>query len=290
MKTERHDKLSLFTRREMLRLGAASVLALGLPSRALFGKNETDCSETNHAGEFTFVVANDLHFRDERCRPWLEAVARAMQRHKPDFCVLNGDLSENGNAVQLASVREIFASINAPVHVTIGNHDYATDADREAFEEIFPNSLNYTFTHKNWQFVALDSTQGQRVFYTRVQQPALSWLDETLPRLDKNKPTVLFTHFPLGARVLCRPLNAPMVAQRFQNYNLRGVFNGHWHGYSLRESGVAKIVTGRCCSSWRKNNDGSKDKGFFLCRTKSDGKIIREFCVIKSVSSVTQMS
>lgn len=263
-------------RREMLRMTTGSMLSIGLwPNGAL---------SASQARGFVFLVANDLHYRDTRCAAWLETVAHSMKRHDADFCVLNGDISENGTVDQLASVRSIFAPLGMAVFATLGNHDYAVDHDRKAFEKIFPRRLNYYFEHKGWQFVVLDSTDGQRVFYTRVQETTLQWLDETLPHLDRNRPTVLLTHFPLGPRVLCRPRNAPAVLERFRNHNLRAVFNGHWHGYSRRDIGHATIATNRCCSWWRKNRDGSPDKGYFLCRATSDGSIMHSFCAIKSVS------
>ena len=256
----------------MLRLSAGGLISLGLLPGALCAKE---------AGEFSFLVGNDLHYRDDRCAPWLEAVAHAMKSHHADFCVINGDISEDGTAEQLASVREIFSSLGVPVFVTIGNHDYLAEDSRVAFEKIFPSSINYHFEHKGWQFVALDSTQGQRVFYTRVQEPTLRWLDDTLPSLDRRKPTVVLTHFPLGPRVLCRPLNAPAVLERFRDYNLRAVFNGHWHGYSEREISSTTLTTNRCCSWWRKNNDGSPNKGFFLCRANATGDVTHTSCVMK---------
>jgi hypothetical protein len=266
----------VFTRREMLRMATGSLLAMGLwPASAL---------SATEAREFVFLVANDLHFRDSRCAPWFEAVANAMKRHGADFCVLNGDISENGTADQLATVRDIFETLGVPVFATIGNHDYASEDRRGAFEEIFPRQLNYHFEHKGWRFVALDSTQGQRVFCTRVPETTLQWLDETLPHLDQSQPTVLLTHFPLGPRVLCRPLNAPAVLARFRHHNLRAVFNGHWHGFSQREIGHTTIATNRCCSWWRKNNDGSPDKGYLLCRATSEGSITRSFCLPKAFS------
>jgi 3',5'-cyclic AMP phosphodiesterase CpdA len=273
----------LITRREMLRISAAGLVALGL------GRATSRAAEIEHeeVGEFSFAVLNDLHFRDERCRPWCEAIARAIRSHGAEFCVINGDISENGQSDQLVAVREIFAAAGLHLRVTIGNHDHLSDDSQKPFEEVFPNSLNYHFKHRGWQFVALDSTQGQTVFYTRVQKATLLWLDENLPSLDRARPMILLTHFPLGPRVLCRPRNAPEVLARFEKHNLRAIFNGHWHGYSEREIGATKVVTNRCCSWWRNNNDGSPLKGYFLCKAMRNGEIHRSFHVIAPRGAMT---
>src|SRR5580692_6152460 len=72
------------TRREMLRLTSASLLAVGLDSAA---------SAAEPAG-FRFIVINDIHCRDERCHPWFQKIVASIRRHAPDFCLINGDLCE----------------------------------------------------------------------------------------------------------------------------------------------------------------------------------------------------
>ncbi len=263
----------LFTRREMLRKTALSALALGIPR--ILRANE-------RGADFRFIVVNDLHYRDARCGEWFEGVVRAMRSHEADFCVLNGDLAENGHAEQIGAVREIFGQLRVPLFATIGNHDHAAEDDRRAFEQIFPRSINYHFEHKGWQFVALDSTQGQQVFYTKIPQTTLDWLDENLPSINHEKPTVLLTHFPMGTGVWTRPRNAPQVLERFRRQSLRAVFNGHWHGYTRREFAHAPVTTNRCCSWWRANNDATPQKGYFLCSAR-DGEITRTFCEIKRI-------
>ena len=70
-----------------------------------------------------------------------------------------------------------------------------------------------------------------------------------LPRLDKKRPLVVFTHFPWGLLVPLRSTNADAVLERFQEHNLQGVFNGHYHGSSQRKLGNAAITTKSSLSS-----------------------------------------
>ena len=65
---------------------------------------------------------------------------------------------------------------------------------------------------------------------TTVQPATLQWVDDHLPRLDKKRPMLIFTHFPMGANVQHRPLNADALLDRFKPFNLQAVFCGHWHG------------------------------------------------------------
>ena len=83
-----------------------------------------------------------------------------MRAHRPDFCLINGDLSDNGAPAQLTAVKQIFATLGIPIYATFGNHDHDTDTTHTAFDQIFPGSLNYHFEHAGWQFIGLDSTAG----------------------------------------------------------------------------------------------------------------------------------
>ncbi|MGB8464260.1 MAG: metallophosphoesterase, partial [Terrimicrobiaceae bacterium] len=153
--------------------------------------------------------------------------------------------------------------------------------DRRPYEQIFGNQLNYAFEHGGWQFIGLDTTDGIEWQNTTISPTTLSWLDENLPKLDRRRPTILFTHFPLGVGVSMRPLNADDVLERFLEFNLSAVFCGHYHGLTERNLRAATITTDRCCSRVRGNHDGSKEKGWFVCRATELGEVTRQFVEFK---------
>jgi 3',5'-cyclic AMP phosphodiesterase CpdA len=259
----------------MLRLSAGSLLAAGLwPGRL-------DAREPDEEGEFFFLVINDLHYLDKRCGPWFEGVMKEIKARPEtlDFCLLAGDLAENGAAEQLEPVRDIFKGLGIPVHVVVGNHDHRGPDDRKPYEELFPESINYRFEHRGWEFLGLDTSQGNRA-RVAVQPHTLHWLDDTLPKLDKKRPTVMFTHFPLGPLVIYRASNADQVLERFKSHNLVAVYNGHFHGFTERRVGRTVLTTNRCCAFSKGNHDGTKEKGFFVCRAQA-GKVERTFVEVK---------
>lgn len=261
------------SRRELLRMSAGALLAAGVwPGRL----------RAADGGEFRFVVANDLHYMTLACGKWLERqVMPLMKADKPDLCLLAGDLGNAGTREELEGVRDVFRTLGVPVHAVIGNHDWTTDFDRKAYEETFPQQINFHFEHQGWQIVGLDTTNGLLWAKIKVQQPTLAWLDETLPKLDKKKSMIVFTHFPLGLGVDMRPDNADGVLNRFREHNLAAVFCGHFHGFTERKSGGTVITTNRCCSRMRRNHDGTKEKGYFVCDAK-DGKLERRFVEVKA--------
>ncbi|MFO0845080.1 MAG: metallophosphoesterase [Gemmataceae bacterium] len=262
----------MLTRRQTLRMTPASLLSLGLWPGAL-------SADEKAAQEVRFAVFNDLHVWDRRCTDWLAGVVKGLKGHKPDLVLLAGDLAEHGTAEQLSPVRDLFKTLGVPVHVVIGNHDWKSTADCKAFDEAFPKSRNYTFDHGGWQFVGLDSSHGVRS-KVAVQPDTLSWLDDNLGKLDKKKPMVLFTHFPLGEMVPMRVTNPDAVGQRFKGYNLRAVFGGHHHGFTERKFRDVVLTTNRCCSFRAKNHDGTREKGYFVCTAK-EGTVTRKFVEVK---------
>ena len=240
---------------------------------------------------FRFIAANDLHYDTGPCREWFTAMVEQMKASAPDaaFCLLCGDLANTGQKDSLAAVKEIFGALGVPLHTVPGNHDI-TDGDesRENYDAVFPDKLNYRFEHAGWQFVGLDTTMGTKYDKTTISDTTLAWLDSELPKLDAAKPTVCFTHFPLGEKVTHTPLNAAAVVERLVKVNLCGVFSGHWHGASETAAGHGIMTTNRCCARVRGNHDKSPLKGWFVCEAKADGTMERKFVEFKAPAGIPQ--
>ena len=259
-------------RRELLRTGASALLAAGVWPGTLAARDRKP-------GEaFSFLVVNDTHYLDQRCGPWLEKAVRQMKATPDgiDFCLMLGDLGEHGRESQIDSLIQIFKGLDRTVYYVIGNHDYVTQTDRTPFESLVTRRLNYTFEYGGWQFVGLDTSAGQDSRNTSIGRSTLLWLDAELPKLDKKMPLVIFTHFPLGPLVPGRPKNAKELLERFKEFNLQAIYNGHFHAFTERQVHGALLTTNRCCSHSHANHDGDKKKGYFLCQAK-DGHIKRTF-------------
>ena len=268
---------TLINRRTALeRLSAGALLSLGLWPGALRADNEMP------DGSFRFLSINDTHCMSQECGPYLEGVVAQMQQANAEFCLHGGDLTERGERNYLETVKDIFSVLPGAMYPVLGNHDYVTQTDRRAYTQTFPLRVNYYFHHRGWQFVGLDTTDGLRYEKTEIQPATFEWLRDYLPRLNKRKPTVVFTHFPLGAGVNYRPSNADALLDRFRDFNLQAVFNGHYHSFTERQSAGVTITTNRCCALKRTNHDGTKEKGYFVCEAK-EGRVTRQFMEYKPV-------
>ena len=268
--------MKTYTRREALeKLSPSILLSLGLWPGTL--------RAASTGGSFRFIVVNDLHYISSDCGQWLEKMTRQMKSHADvELCLVAGDLTEHGQREHHGAVRDLLRAFSIPTYVVIGNHDYVSGTgERTAYDESFPRSLNYSFAHRGWQFIGLDTSEGLKYENTSIQPHTLAWADEQVRKLDKNRPTIIFTHFPLGPGVKYRPLNSDHLLERFKPLNLQGIFCGHYH--ATTEAKVANTIatTNRCCALKRSNHDGTKEKGYFLC-TARDGKVTREFVELKA--------
>jgi 3',5'-cyclic AMP phosphodiesterase CpdA len=264
------------SRREWLRGTAAATLALGLwPGCARF-------NDAGQGGAFTFIAVNDLHYTSPRCPEWFERVTASIRSHspRPEFCLVAGDLTEKGTRDELGPVRDVLRNLGMPYHAVIGNHDYGPQNERSEWDKTFPRSLNYVFQHRGWQIVGLDSSEGLKAQNTHIQPGTLRWVDENLRKLDSKRPTILFTHFPLGPDTPMRPVNADALLERFRDVNLVSVFNGHHHGFTERTVGKAIVTTNKCCAIARGNHDRTTEKGYFLCRAR-EGRVERQFIEVR---------
>lgn len=262
------------SRRQFITRVSSGVLAASLwPGRAF----AEDAVGEN--GDFDFIAVNDVHFTDpKRCPPWFEKVFAAMRASAPkaEFVILSGDLTSECTPAEFGGIRDSLKSLQMPVHLTLGNHDVTKTGDRALFSQFFPDKRNYLLDHRGWQIVSLDTVENRAAEKTTIPNDTLKWLDENLPKIDRRKPMIVSTHFPLGVGMIRRPKNANALLSRLANYNVQAVFNGHWHGFSNMMFQDAIISTDRCCSRHRGNHDGSKTKGWFVCEARQ-GHITRRF-------------
>ena len=233
------------------------------------------------------MVLNDFHHDGPDCDPWMEALfSQVTQTEGAAFCFGLGDLANTGKRESLVSMRNHAERLGIPFYVTPGNHDLDESPTDGYFSEVFPDRLNYTFSQGGWQFVVVDTSEGNKWKDVMISDRTLAWLDRTLPTLDPTLPTVLGTHFPLAAEVNMCPLNAENLLARFVGFNLRSTFSGHFHGQTENIQGQLTMMTNVCVARVRGNHDGTAFKGYWVCDARPDGRLERNFVSFVGPESV----
>ena len=264
---------SLTRRGAMGRL--AGLLALGLwpgsVSRAAGAK-------VTRTGAVRFVVTNDFHHEEAACDPWMEALFRQVaETEGAAFCFGLGDLANSGKRASLKSMARLSGLTGMPFYTTPGNHDLDLSPVDGFYEGVFPQQRNYTFEQNGWQFVVVNTTEGNKWKDVTISEGTFEWLDATMPQLDPRAPTVLATHFPVAHELHMCPLNAERLLARFVGHNLRGTFSGHYHGQTAHRRGAIDLVTNVCVARVRGNHDGTDFKGYWVCDGSPEGALTRTF-------------
>jgi 3',5'-cyclic AMP phosphodiesterase CpdA len=249
---------------------------------------------------FRFAVLNDLHYTDAEDRPWLEGIVQQINvtgaggGQPIEICLILGDLGEHGTDEELAAAAEILMKLDMPWYVVPGNHDGPAGREMnhptgglETYDKYFPDRRNYIVEHRGWQFVGLDTTDGSGWQHVNAQPRTLNFAKEAAARLDKNRPTVIFTHFPIGTGVPYAISNGPELLALFNGHNIPIIFSGHYHGQTTVIQNGIELVTNRCCSMRREIHDTQLSRGYFLCQTTPEGKVNREFIEFRGTTPTT---
>jgi UDP-2,3-diacylglucosamine pyrophosphatase LpxH len=145
------------------------------------------------------------------------------------------------NRTRLDIAKEITDGFHMPVYVGFGNHDYDVPrVSRQVSHELFAAKFHlkpyYAVEHKGWKFVHLNNALGDTwkpgsAVYDldtgSFGEEQLNWLEA---QLREDKPTFVFTHFPLWkcapAEILDYGLH-PLLRKYKETVQL--VVTGHWH-------------------------------------------------------------
>jgi 3',5'-cyclic AMP phosphodiesterase CpdA len=221
----------------------------------------------------------------------------AMRRIGADFAIAGGDLVYDvcgegwKRAVELYSMyKETEKHIEMPVYRVMGNHDVygirresgVSPSDPHFGKRLFEEEMGrrrYSFTHKGWQFIVLDSVgiTPKRQYTGIIDAEQLGWLSRELASAGKQTPIVVITHIPLFTaymqygsltQVLSREelvvTNAADVAGILNGYNVKAVLQGHTHIREVIDNnkGCRYITSGAVCGNWWRGPRDGHPEGF----------------------------
>jgi len=210
---------------------------------------------------FTFAVYGDC-----RTNPFIHAaVARQMEKFRPDLILHTGDLVVRGREYDLWE-REFFGPAGdlyarIPFFPCLGNHEGNADHYYRFFSLPSNGSARYaeawySFDYGNAHFISLDSTPSTGGFGPKSEQYA--WLERELQSEAARRATwriVIFHHpvYSSGNHESSLPQRKAFVPL-FEKYGVDVAFNGHDHTYERSwpwrgerrddRNGVVYVVTG----------------------------------------------
>ncbi len=175
-----------------------------------------------------FVQITDIHTtdaaREQLQKRGLEEIYKLGV--PADFIIATGDVVEKGSQTeQFAEYLEGISDSAIPYFNATGNHDVDKTPDAVTNYRRFVGPDYYSFDEGGVHFVVANSVTASD------RQSA--WFEKDLAMLGKNKPVVVFQHYPPTSEEL----------RRFDKLNVHSVFTGHWHSERVVKSEKTISVT-----------------------------------------------
>lgn len=260
---------------------------------------------------FEFLHLTDMHVRRKRKgdQGYMQCVSH-VNRHSSsaDFVLMGGDLAFDGNYTdkdefidQIGLYKSISDKLSMPYYNSIGNHDVlgwssrrkvAAD-DPDLGKKLIMDKLNmqnsyYSFNHKGWHFVVLDSIHPVEAahgmgYKAGLGEAQLEWLRFDLGK-HSSSPTVVMTHIaafchigqingdpkfnPFGHMVIDDSVAFRKIIER---HNVKAVLQGHSHvPEDFYYNGIWYITSQSVSAAWWGGNWKGFEPGYTLFRTRGD--------------------
>jgi len=304
-------------RRKFLKTLAAAGAAAAFPGIPLLHQGVANASAAAATAakpqpapeSFDFVFFTDTHIQPELdaahgCQMAFAKIAAA----KPEFAICGGDLVFDALGVSRSRADMLFdlyqhteATIQAPLHHAIGNHDLygvltksgATPTDpgygKKMFEDRIGTRTYYSFDHRGYHFIVLDSIfpTPDRLWEGRIDDAQLQWFAQDLAALPPTAPIIVVSHVPLITGYLAygpKPDGTPRydtvnvansadVIALFAKHSVLAVFQGHLHINELVDyKNCQYACCGAVCGNWWHGPRLDFPEGFTIVSLR-EGKI-----------------
>lgn len=246
---------------------------------------ESNAQNRGHHSPYFFIQITDTQFGmfennagfEKETELYEKAVA-AINRLKPDFVVITGDLVNNsGDTAQIDEFKRITAKINhrIPVHLIPGNHDVKNIPDSVSIATFVKNYGYewFSFQHKGSQFIGVNSSLI-KAGDPNLEQKQYKWLVDKLRNGKNENHIILFCHYPFFIKQFDEPEtysniglgNRMKYLDLFSDHKVEAVFSGHLHNNARAQYKNIQLVT----TSALGKPLGSAPSGFSIVKVFSD--------------------
>jgi 3',5'-cyclic AMP phosphodiesterase CpdA len=170
-----------------------------------------------------------------------EKAVNEINKLKPDFVILTGDLVNNPeDMAQIREFERITAKIDSkiPVFLTYGNHDAVNMSQVSDIGKNVKGSKtgSFSFRHKGTQFIGINSnfikSEDQN-----IEQKQYDWLKDELKKSNDTQHIIIFSHYPFFIKSFDEREtysnigigNRTKYLNLFSENKVKAVFSGHLH-------------------------------------------------------------
>lgn len=252
-------------RRKFLQQGSLSAAVLSIAPSSFAADKK--------AKSFKAAFLSDVHVKPtEAAEQGMRKAYRHVNALKPsvDFIINGGDAimdALNASKDKVQKQWDVWNSVlkdenRLPMHHCIGNHDawgwQMTDPEvkndplydkKWVMQQHNMKERFYSFEHKGWKFIVLDSPQENNGGYiARLDEPQFAWLENELKETDASQHVCIVSHIPIvsfcsavfydkneanGDWKISRALlhvDSRRITDMFRTYkNIRCCLSGHIH-------------------------------------------------------------
>ena len=198
-------------------------------------------SSVYQSKKYNFMILTDVHYGSSNAVPeqhimnWLDrfdaSSTEAERNKKPLFCIILGDIVENGNREDYAAFNTFQSKLEEkgmPVYCIVGNHDLLNSGWKYWKTNCNPGTSFYCFKTSTVSWYFTDTGSGT------MGANQLSAL-ETAFKDDPNEK-IVFSHYPLyggGAGIpifsIGNEKERARIIDLYAKNKVKYVFEGHWH-------------------------------------------------------------
>ncbi|MBK7709929.1 MAG: metallophosphoesterase [Bacteroidales bacterium] len=261
------------------------------------------CTKKHEKEDFTFVFMTDIHLTQNRnAVAGFSQAINTINELKPEFVITGGDLIMDALGQRYSAADSLYnlysgtvKNLTMPVYNTMGNHEIygilresgADTLDPEYGEKMFEKRIGksyYSFIHKGWKFIILNSVEDTRKngYTGQIDDAQIEWIKKELQETDKQTPIAISTHIPfitantqkyIGTTVANDSsaviFNGKEVLDLFIGYNLKLVMQGHLHTVEdIYIDGIHFITGGAVSAAWWTGANKDFEEGFMLFSVK----------------------
>ena len=289
-------------------------------SAAVLSVSPSVFANDNKASSFTIGFLSDVHVKPtETAETGMRKAYQHVNALKPsvDFIMNGGDSimdALNASKEKVQRQWDVWNKVltdenKLPIYHCIGNHDawgwQMADAEvkndplydkKWVLQQHNMKERFYSFIHKNWKFIVLDSAQENNGGYiARIDEPQFAWLENELKQTDAAQHICIVSHIPIvsfcsavfydknepnGDWKISRALlhvDSRRLMDLFKNYpNIRCCLSGHIHMQDMVEyRGIHYYCNGAVSGDWWNGAYKGFDPAYALFEFGSDGKVVR---------------
>lgn len=203
-----------------------------------------------------FVQLSDTHIRNVSDGDYMKQATTEIYNmsRQPDFIVSTGDMVDWGVDEHFENYVAGMQKPPVPYFNIFGNHEIVFGPIERYYHYLGPDY--YSFEHKGILYMALNCvTPSERQD---------EWVKQTLQLLTKDRPVVIFQHFPPSLEDI----------ERFARMGVKSVFTGHWHSEKeMEHAGVQSINS----PPFIMGGIDASPAGFKVVHIKADGSAETEW-------------